>query len=83
MSVKTVRELIDYLEEIAEDHGDDTVVRVAFQPSYPLAAHLACVTAIEGDESNPTAKPVVWLAATSGVDYDERPYAPADAWGNQ
>jgi hypothetical protein len=33
---RTIRELIDSLEEVAAEHGDDLPIRIATQPSYPL-----------------------------------------------
>lgn len=50
MSVQTIRELIDYLEELAQDCGDDLPVRIASQPSWPLASQLAAVTVIDYSE---------------------------------
>lgn len=59
------------LKELLEDFDDDAQLRVAYQPGYPLAAQLQEVTRIGG---------TLWLAASSGVDYDESPYAPAEAF---
>jgi hypothetical protein len=51
-------------------------VRVAYQPSYPLAAEIAAVTdLVESSEEG-----FVWIATSSGVGYSESPYAPRDAW---
>lgn len=36
----TVRELIERLEEVAQEHGDDTPIRIAEQPSYPLQNYI-------------------------------------------
>lgn len=68
----TVQDLIDeleFLEPTAE-------VRIAYQPSYPLAADIAAVTdLVESSEEG-----FVWIAASGGVGYQESPYAPRDAW---
>jgi hypothetical protein len=85
----TVRELIDLLG----DFDEDADVRIAYQPSWPLAAEVANVTSSEeaellsDDEAMEVAAPdppnVVWIAATSGVGrHDENPYAPSGAWGS-
>jgi hypothetical protein len=67
----TVQELIELLEELAEEVGEDAEVRVATQPSWPLRHELAEVTAVEGR---------VFLAASDGHPYGESPYAPRAAW---
>lgn len=80
----TVQELIDQLE--CQD--PELEVRIAFQPSYPLAAHVANIISSEeiGGGEEPEledtieAKPIVWLAATESVGYNENPYAPRGAW---
>lgn len=80
----TVQELIQELE----NHDPQDVVRIAFQPSYPLAANVANVISsaeimegVEPEEGDTIeAKPIVWLAATESVSHDENPYAPREAW---
>lgn len=78
--MQTIRELIEALEDAAAEHGEDTPVRIAYQPSYPLAARVRAVTALERDDDNPDAGAVLWLAASDTVPSSESPYAPRDAW---
>ena len=54
----------------------DPEVRIAYQPTYPLAAHLCCATHIAPDADQPG---VLWLAAGSSP--CDSPYAPRAAWG--
>lgn len=82
MSVDTVRDLL----ELLESYDPETPLRIATQPSWPLASTLAAVTLIEApeDDEDPDFVPdrvaTVWLAASDSVGYDEHPYAPRDAW---
>jgi hypothetical protein len=62
-----INELIESLEEIRDNYGEFEV-RVALQPTYPLAASIANI-AVQDDE------PVVWLATTEATEY-----ASAAAW---
>lgn len=74
-------ELIQQLLELAESLNPEDVdpeVRIAYQPSYPLAAQLSNVELVGNDETNEN---VLWLAASSTVPYSESPYAPRAAWG--
>jgi hypothetical protein len=59
----TVGELRDMLS----DFDDDTPLRAAVQPSYPLGAYVAAVTDRDG---------MVWIAVSDGDDYD----ATRDMW---
>lgn len=68
-----VYELIEELQDLEPT----AEVRVAYQPTYPLAAEISCVTDMVEDAENG----FVWIAASSGVGYTESPYAPRDAWG--
>lgn len=52
MSATTIRNLIETLEEIAEQYGDDTVVLAAHQPNYPLCELLAGVAVLKVGEGN-------------------------------
>lgn len=68
-----VYELIEFLQE--QNPGAD--VRIATQPSWPLAfdiSHVACQ--VEWDEESDT----VWIA--TGEHPDDNPYAPGEAFGN-
>ena len=75
-------ELIELLNDQAQAAGDaDPEVRIAYQPNYPLAANVAAVTAIVGEENRGRNDLTIWLAASSGVgSYSENPYAPQQAW---
>lgn len=65
--------MIDALEEIAEQYGDDTEVLAAHQPSYPLAENVSALVvtqvangAVVGDpdaddDDEDDATPVVWV----------------------
>jgi hypothetical protein len=46
----TLRELINLLEEVAEDTGDETRVLLAFQPSYPLQFEVAGISVPEAPD---------------------------------
>ena len=82
MIIETVGELLAALEEFDED----APVRVAQQPSYPLAAVVNCVTELgPDDEEEQPARPrpgerVVWIATSEVTSYHEHPYAPREAW---
>lgn len=41
MAETTIRDLIERLEEAAQEHGDDTPIRIAEQPSYPLQNYIS------------------------------------------
>ena len=76
MFIMTIKELIRELQYIEEDFGD-LEVRVAYQPSWPLAGKIENVWMPEEDEDG---NQKVWLAVDS-VGHAESPYAPKDAWG--
>lgn len=61
-------ELIEQLADIFVSHGDLEVM-LAWQPNYPLQAHIAAVTTFNSD--------TVYLA--QGHQPDD-PYAPTEAW---
>lgn len=80
----TVNELLELLENAADRGHGDTEVRIAYQPNYPLAARIACVTTPddlddEEDEDEEDTEPVLWIA-TRDVPASENPYAPRAAW---
>lgn len=73
MADMTVAELI----EVLQDADPESLVRIAFQPSYPLRASVASVALpdeMDGSEG------FVWIAASASVPYMENPYAPSAAW---
>ena len=43
----TIRDLIDTLEDLAEEHGDRTEVRIAIQPRWALAFGIGEIAATE------------------------------------
>jgi hypothetical protein len=68
----TVGGLIEELQQFDES----TEVRVASQPSYPLANEIQNVcNLVEGDEDG-----FVWIAVDQISSYQESPYAPRDVW---
>ena len=87
----TVQELIDLLS----DFDSDLEVRIALQPTWPLAATVAAITKVRPDSDSDSdeelnsessvdsteAAPVVWIAA-GGMPWSESPYAPREAWTN-
>jgi hypothetical protein len=89
---KTIDEMIAELEEAREDLGGDAEVRVAWQQQYPLRGTVERVTVPNGpdpddnyDEGESAAGQendgkFLWLAAGT-VDYNENPYGPKWAWG--
>lgn len=82
-----ISELIEQLQAVLEDEGD-LDVRIAMQPSWPLAANVAAVVTDKAARANDEdampndedARNVVWIAASSSVGYSENPYAPRGAW---
>lgn len=82
--ISTVRELIASLEEVLAEAGkDDVELRVASQPSYPLANAIDAVSLERQGRPRglyrTAEEPVCWIAIDQ-VDSPEHPYAPRDAW---
>jgi hypothetical protein len=84
----TVQELIDILSGF----DSDLEVRIALQPTWPLAATVEAVTEVKPDSDSDDEEldsessvdstspaPIVWLAA-GGMPWSESPYAPRSAW---
>lgn len=68
-------ELIDHLQEIAQDERyANAEVVAAIQPNYPLCVEIDAVTPDQGEVA-----PVVWIA-TGSHPYRMSPYAPKAAW---
>lgn len=81
MAARTLDDLIERLEELREEHGGDLPVRIASQPSWPLAFTVENVRFIESsNDHHPSA---VWFAASQGPPYLENPYAPKAAWDEE
>lgn len=78
----TVRELIDRLEEVAEQHGEDRPVRLVYQQNYPLQDTVKGVWAPEPDEEtgeiDPASDGAVYVVSAGQI-YD-KPYGPAQAF---
>lgn len=77
-----IQELIERLQDIAEDFPD-AVVMLATQPTYPIAETLHGVASpadddLDDDGERDPSKPVVWLASggTPSEDSGINPYAP-------
>jgi hypothetical protein len=82
----TLNELIEELQDAADRGHGDIEVRIAYQPNYPLAARIACITTPddltddeEEEEEDTDGSQVLWLA-TREVPSSENPYAPRAAW---
>lgn len=93
----TLSQLINELINIASDlnpemdttdilNGEmdvDPEVRLATQPTWPLAHSICCVTHIPGGEEDSQADSeqpgIVWVA--EGASCRDNPYAPRTAWG--
>lgn len=72
-----IGELIGALQEMADAYGEETKVRVAIQPSWPLAERISNISVLEDNEDYEG--PVMWIA-TEPVPSYEHPYAPRGAW---
>jgi hypothetical protein len=84
--VDTINELIEALQEMAEQVGGDTRVRLAIQPHYPLSHVIARLglpqfTADDRADGKNEGETTVWIA----LEQDRTdPYgAPAGAWGRR
>lgn len=74
----TVQELMALLA----DYPGDTEVRVATQPNWPLAWHVADVQPEpEGDSEANAEQPIAWIVAAEQV--SDQPYAPAEVFGGR
>lgn len=83
----TVNEMIERLQDVAEDGFGECELRLAFQPNWPLQFTIAGIT-IPDDESRSMGEPdeepddaasVVYLVE-GGHPTDDSPYAPAWAF---
>ena len=82
----TVNEMIERLQEIAEDGLGDREIRLAFQPSWPLQFVVGGIATAEDEEEHdgdddqaPAADAAVYI--TEGNHPDDSPYAPAWVFG--
>lgn len=69
----TLVELIEALEEMAEQYGEDTPVRFASQPSWPFEYDITAVQVTEPDDNEEwvveDAGPVIYLVEGSQLGY--------------
>lgn len=85
MTIETLDELIESLKELrrtlsSKKQAETVQVRIAYQPSHPLAANLSEVTLQVASTDEGREGLVLWLAASDTVKYGEHPYAAPDAW---
>ena len=71
----TLRDLLDELEDMATEYGDDAEVRLAHQPRWPFEYSVADVAATEGD-----AGAVVYLGEGNQLGYLPHKAAVALGW---
>lgn len=85
-----IRDLIESLEAIADEHGDDVQVRLAHQPSWPFeyALHAVVATGNDGDDTgdddepaDDDARPVAYLVEGEQLGYLPGAAAQAIGWG--
>lgn len=76
-----IRDLIDSLEALAEEHGDETDVRLAHQPSWPFEHAIGQIVAVglddEAEEDQPA---VVYIGESSQIGYLPGVAASALGW---
>ena len=70
----TVQEMIDHLSEL----DPDAPVRLATQPSWPLAFEVASVGPVEDPYTGEQVGDTVWIV--EGGSWYQQPYAPRAAW---
>jgi hypothetical protein len=74
----TVRDLINQLEMIAEEHGDNTEVRMTYQQNYPLTSKIKARLFIENEADDRDARDLERLINTPGELDDEKAEARAE-----
>lgn len=73
-------ELIEELEELAAEFGDDDPeVRFAYQPTYPLQDEVGGVAVFRPDPTSRRPDPVAYIV--TGGQCSEEPYAPSEVFG--
>ena len=88
-----IRELIERLSHLAEEHGDNVEVRLAEQPQWAFEYSIDDVVAVSDDDDDapaedypgqyvdgPTVAPVVYLAEGRQLGYLPGPAASALGW---
>ena len=89
----TIRDLIDELEDLAEEHGDETEVRLAIQPNWPFEHSIREIVAVspadaaDEDEDEPgddaEAEPIVYIGEGSQIGYLPGLASRALGWGRR
>jgi hypothetical protein len=85
----TLRQIIDHLSELAEDHGDDTEVRLAQQPNWPFeyaVDEIVAVTNVDDDDDDDAdtdagAETVVYIGEGAQLGYLSGAATKALDWG--
>ena len=80
--MNTVNEMIERLQEVAENGSSDCELRLTFQPSWPLQFTIGGIAEPEepsSDEEPAYGAPVVYITE-GGHPSDDSPYAPAWAF---
>jgi len=75
----TVAELIEPLQEAADDGLGECEVRLAFQPNWPLQFHVGGIAVPEESDDEAPETPVVYVV--EGTPIHESPYAPSWVFG--
>lgn len=89
-----ISELIEQLEDLRQDLGDDVEVRLAFQPSWPFEHSIGDIAATEAvregdtldeddDEADADAPAVVYIGEGRQIGYLDERGARALGWGRR
>jgi hypothetical protein len=70
----TVNELIERLQDVADDGLGECEVRLAFQPSWPMQFNVGGIAVPDDTTDEAPETPVVYLVEGSSI--HESPYAP-------
>lgn len=73
--VDTVQDLVDELQCLIDEGKGDMPLRMAHQPSWPLAEQVTNIGEANSNDGTPT----IWLACNATY-RGENPYAPRGAW---
>lgn len=70
----TLDELIEQLTEMRDRQNGDVEVRIAYQPSWPLAGYVANVAYVDGDPDDrcETHSPNIWCEECEPEDEDKK-----------
>jgi hypothetical protein len=75
----TLRDFIDTLEDLADEHGTDTEVRLAFQPTWPFEHSIGGIEAVTLREDGGKT-PVVYIGEGRQLGYLPGAAAVALGW---